>query len=114
MLGSIQAAAVRYPTAFAQWLSALDFALGPVQEAAVLGDRSDARTAALVEVLWGAYRPRTITAVSAWPPAGNSPPLLHDRPLLDGQPTAYVCQNFVCRRPVTAPDELRNQLEGNP
>ncbi len=112
MLGAIQAVAVRYPTAFAQWLSALDFALGPVQEVVIVGEPDDPQTAALVEALWSAYRPRAIAAISAWPPPENSPPLLHDRPLLAGQPTAYVCQNFMCRRPVTAPDELKDQLEG--
>ena len=28
-------------------------------------------------------------------------PLLADRPLIDGAPTAYVCRGFVCDRPVT-------------
>jgi uncharacterized protein len=37
-------------------------------------------------------------------------PLLADRPLRDGQPTAYVCRGFVCDRPVTTVDELVSQL----
>ena len=38
-------------------------------------------------------------------------PLLADRPLLDGAPTAYVCRGFVCDRPVTAVDDLLTRLE---
>jgi uncharacterized protein YyaL (SSP411 family) len=37
-------------------------------------------------------------------------PLLADRPLRDGRPTAYVCRGFVCDRPVTTVDELVSQL----
>ena len=37
-------------------------------------------------------------------------PLLADRPLVDGLPTAYVCRGFVCDRPVTDPGELVARL----
>jgi len=28
-----------------------------------------------------------------------------------GQPTAYVCEGFVCNLPVTQPEELSHQLQ---
>jgi uncharacterized protein len=37
-------------------------------------------------------------------------PLLAQRPLLDGRPTAYVCRGFVCDRPVTETAELEAAL----
>ncbi|MEQ4301226.1 thioredoxin domain-containing protein [Plantactinospora sp. B6F1] len=37
-------------------------------------------------------------------------PLLADRPMIDGVPTAYVCRGFVCDRPVTTGDALLAQL----
>jgi uncharacterized protein YyaL (SSP411 family) len=37
-------------------------------------------------------------------------PLLADRPALEGRATAYVCEHFVCQRPVTEPAELAAQL----
>jgi hypothetical protein len=39
-------------------------------------------------------------------------PLLADRPMLGGKPTAYVCRGFVCDRPVTEAGELVAQLRG--
>ncbi|MEV1332278.1 thioredoxin domain-containing protein [Micromonospora costi] len=39
-------------------------------------------------------------------------PLLADRPMIDGRPTAYACRGFVCERPVTAADDLVAQLGG--
>ena len=38
----------RYPTGFAQWLSAMDLALAPVAEVAIVGEPGEAATAALV------------------------------------------------------------------
>jgi len=37
-------------------------------------------------------------------------PLLEDRTMQDGRPTAYVCRDFACRLPVTDPDALTEQL----
>jgi uncharacterized protein len=109
-LRSIISAAVRYPTAFARWLSALDFTVGPVVEVAILGDAQDAHTQALVETLWSSYRPRLVAAISSDPPPADVPPVLDDRHLQQDKPTAYVCQNFLCRQPVNNPDELATQL----
>ena len=33
------------------------------------------------------------------------------RPLIDDQPTAYVCRGYACDRPVTDADTLSEQLE---
>ena len=37
-------------------------------------------------------------------------PLLEGRPLVGGNPAAYVCRGFVCDRPVTTPEELSAAL----
>ncbi|MBN2115243.1 MAG: thioredoxin domain-containing protein [Anaerolineales bacterium] len=110
MLASIQNAFLRYPTSFAQWLSAADFALGPTREVAIIGDPEDARTQSLLKTLWKNYRSRQVTAISAYPPEPGSPLLLKDRPLLNDQPTAYVCQGFVCLQPVNTILDLEGLL----
>jgi uncharacterized protein YyaL (SSP411 family) len=114
LLASVQNALLRYPTAFAQWLSAADFAIGPTREVAILGDPEAAETQALVRTLWKGYRPRQVAAISAFPPGPGSPALLIDRPLLHNEPTAYVCQGFVCLQPVNSPAEMELQLAGAP
>jgi uncharacterized protein YyaL (SSP411 family) len=114
MLADIQNAIVHHPTAFAQWLSAADFAAGPTFEVAIVGNPQDDRTKALIRTLWKSYRPRQVTAISTYPPGPGTPALLVDRPLIDGRPTAYVCQGFVCRQPTNFPDEMEKQLAGDP
>jgi uncharacterized protein YyaL (SSP411 family) len=44
------------------------------------------------------------------PPAAPGVPLLADRPLRDGVPTAYVCRGFVCDAPVTTVEDLTAAL----
>ena len=109
-LKSIAEAAIRYPTAFARWLSAADFSLGRVKQVAVLGDAEDENFQALLDVLRSEYRPNVVMAASAYPLDERAPTLLRDRPLVDGNPTAYVCEGFVCLNPVIHPDDLKKQL----
>ena len=99
----------RYPTGFAQWLSAMDVSLAPVVEVAIVGDPADPATQALLAVVTDGFRPNQVVAVAA-DPASSAVPLLLDRVAIDGRPTAYVCRGFVCRLPVTDPDALRAEL----
>lgn len=108
-LQGVQSTAIRYPIAFSYWLSATDFALGPVQEVVILGEDTSQKDA-LVNMLWSNYRPNLVAAISAYPPTEESPPLLAGRSLLNGQPTAYVCQNFICKQPVNTPEALQSEL----
>lgn len=112
MLASIQNIVLRYPTAFAQWLCAADFAAGPKHEVAIIGDLDHPKTHEFLKTLWKSYRPRQVAAISAYPPGPGSPILLKDRPLVNDLPTAYVCQGFVCLKPVNSPDEMEAQLIG--
>ncbi|MDX2727576.1 MULTISPECIES: thioredoxin domain-containing protein [unclassified Streptomyces] len=43
---------------------------------------------------------------------GTEFPLLADRPMVDGAPTAYVCRHFVCDAPTTDAQELARKLGG--
>ena len=100
----------RYPTGFAQWLSAIDFALGGAVEVAVVGTPGDAATERLIEPVARGYRPNQVLALSP-DPGSSAIPLLHGREARDGLPTAYLCRGFACRLPVTDAGSLRRQLE---
>jgi uncharacterized protein YyaL (SSP411 family) len=110
-VGQVTAFVGRYPGGFANWLTVIDFALAPVAEIAIVGDPAEPSTRALVEVARDAYTPHRVVAVAAPERAPESRvALLHDRPLREGRPTAYVCRNFACQLPVTDPSALRDQL----
>jgi uncharacterized protein len=103
----------RAPTGFGHALCALDFAVGPVKEVAIVGHPADADTIALVGVVRERFRPNVVLAVAAPgdADAAEAIPLLRDRPQMDGKATAYVCERFACKLPVTEPADLRSQLD---
>jgi uncharacterized protein YyaL (SSP411 family) len=100
------------PLAFGHLLAALDDFIGPFYEVAIVGAAGDPATIALRQALSSRYLPRMVFAQAAPgdTAAQASVALLTDRRLLDDQPAAYVCQGFVCQRPVTAPAQLLDQL----
>ncbi|MCF6278063.1 MAG: hypothetical protein L3J16_04850, partial [Anaerolineales bacterium] len=110
-LGLVGEFVTMYPTAFGQWLSTADFAVHSGQQVAVTGDPQAETTQALLAEIRSKYRPNLIVAQSAWPPPDDAPSLLHNRPLLNEKPTAYVCEGFTCQLPVTTSQALRKQLD---
>ncbi|MBA2670950.1 MAG: thioredoxin domain-containing protein, partial [Gemmatimonadetes bacterium] len=102
------------PQGFGELLCAVDFYLGPPREVAIVGDRSEARTRALLDVVQSSYRPDLVLALrNTSDPAVDETeeiPLLRGRELVDGHPAAYVCHRFTCARPVTEPEALLAEL----
>ncbi len=114
-IGTVAPYLARYPTGFAQWLVAAAFAAGDAVEVAVAGDPAVPATRALLEPVWSAWRPFQVLAAAAPDVAGASEiALLHDRPMIDERPTAYVCRDFVCALPVTTAERLIEQLTVTP
>jgi uncharacterized protein len=101
----------RAPTAFGHALCALDLYLGPSREVAIVGDPESPATRSLLdEVVARRFLPNVVVAVA---PPGSVPhrlALLEDRPQVGGTPTAYVCERFACKLPVTRPEDLLEQL----
>jgi uncharacterized protein YyaL (SSP411 family) len=108
MLEEIAPLASRYPTAFAQWLIALDYALAPTQQVAIVGERDDPAAQALLAESLAGFHPYRLVALGA--PGESQVPLVCEHPSVDGQAAAYVCNAFACQAPVTEPGTLRAQL----
>ena len=103
---------MRAPGAFSRLLCVLDFYLAPPREIAVIGALSAADSQALINEIWRHYLPNTLTAAA---PAEDKAaraliPLLAGREGINGQATAYVCENYTCKLPVTTVSALRQQL----
>ncbi|HEY8559961.1 MAG TPA: thioredoxin domain-containing protein [Pyrinomonadaceae bacterium] len=96
----------RYPQGFGRILSALEFYFVPTKEIVILGDSDE-----LKNEIWRAYLPNKVVVLAENADAdADFIPLLKERNLIDSKPTAYVCENFACQKPVTAVEELRAQL----
>ncbi|NJK78771.1 MAG: thioredoxin domain-containing protein, partial [Chloroflexaceae bacterium] len=103
----------RLPTGFGRLLCAADMALARTREVALVGDPQSPDLQALVAVLHQRFDPYMVLAYKT--PATTADDiaavaLLQDREQLDGKATAYVCEGFACKLPVTDAAALQAQL----
>ncbi|HEY2865966.1 MAG TPA: thioredoxin domain-containing protein, partial [Pyrinomonadaceae bacterium] len=98
----------RFPQGFGRALAAMEFALAPTREIVLIGgDNGD-----LAAEVWQRYIPNKVVVTSPNEATDRAKiPLLDGREAIDGLPTAYVCENFVCSRPVTTAPDLAHQLD---
>ena len=103
----------QYASGMGRWLAALDFYLHQPKEVAIVGSLESRETKALLEVVHNLYLPnKVVVGMEEDDPMGSNPlPLLRFRTKVQGAPTAYVCENYVCQLPVTDPEDLAQQLE---
>ena len=90
----------KHPEAFAHLLRAIDFQLSPTKEVALIGEDLNE----LAAVVRSELRPHLVLA--GGPEGSSAPPLLQSRATADGRPTAYVCESFTCKAPVSDPQAL--------
>ncbi|CAM5705305.1 thioredoxin domain-containing protein [Streptomyces californicus] len=105
-LGVVKALGPRVPRFVGWGLAVAEALLDGPREVAVAGPVGGElhRTALLGRA------PGAVVAAGEGPGAGAEFPLLVDRPLVGGQPTAYVCRHFVCSAPTTNAGELAAAL----
>ena len=103
-----------HATAFAYLLGALERLVTPPLEVAIVGQTSTNGTDgtdALRHEVFTRLLPASVSVAAAPGIGGDLTPLLADRELVDGKATAYVCEHFACRRPVTTPEGLREEID---
>ncbi len=103
------------PTAVPVMAAALDFADRGKQQIVLAGDAASPDFQALLRVVHSCYLPY---AVILHADGGEAQKLhsQHNEALAamtpkNGQPTAYVCQNYTCQAPVTEPEALSKLLQ---
>jgi len=103
--------AAEHPTAFAAWMNAIDFALAPPIQLALIGEPDEGALQDLAQAADEIYFPNMVRAAAGEYRKDQDPALLRNRTRLDGKPAAYLCRGFTCKRPTASPDELRRLLE---
>ena len=103
------------PTARAEMLLALDFALAAPKEIVIVTPRSRAEAAPLLAVLRRSFVPNRVLVVAIEGPdlaaQAARVPLLTGKHAIGGKPTAYVCQQRRCALPTADPTVFSRQLQ---
>jgi len=114
LLASFGPRLVMHPSTMPYLLVGLDFAGGPVKEIVLVAPGDVATLAPFRDRLDRTFLPSHVLALVA----GGEPdaelarllPLVADKPPLEGRPTAYVCEQRVCKLPTTEPAAFADQL----
>ncbi|MFJ9962322.1 thioredoxin domain-containing protein [Streptomyces avermitilis] len=109
-LGVVKALGPRAPRFVGWGLAVAEALLDGPREVAVVGPADDPATRTLHRTALLGTAPGAVVAVGT--PGSDEFPLLADRPLVGGEPAAYVCRNFTCDAPITDADRLRTALSG--
>lgn len=108
----------KFPVSSCAMLSALDFWLGSTQEIVIAGDLKHRNTQQMINMVRNKYLPNSIKIYH-----GNDydqklydiVPFVKNQIAIDNRPTAYICQDYVCNKPVnniSDLDELLKNLNG--
>ena len=102
----------QHPSAFGRLLSALDLFLAPPKEVAIVAPPGPNAADGLLRSVLAAYLPNCVLAFRSEDDttAADLVPLLAGRDTVGGSATAYVCERFTCKLPVTEPRALQAQL----
>ena len=94
-----------YLSAHIQFLTSLDFALGPSYEVVVVGKQGASDTNAMLKALRSEFIPNKVVLFR---PDGDDAPAIvrlasftEHQTSIDGGATAYVCRNQACNAPTT-------------
>ncbi|MEU1573008.1 thioredoxin domain-containing protein [Streptomyces collinus] len=108
-LGVVKALGPRVPRFIGWGLAVAEAALDGPREVAVVGPSlDDEGTRSLHRTALLGTAPGAVVAVGV--PESEEFPLLSGRPLVGGEPAAYVCRNFTCDAPTTEVERLRAVL----
>jgi len=100
-----------HPAAFTSMLNSIDLLMSGVKEI-VIAPKDNREEKEFIDQIWSYYIPNKVVALSR---LDNSElqeiiPFVKGRKPIDGATTVYVCENNVCKKPITDLKELKNLL----
>jgi uncharacterized protein YyaL (SSP411 family) len=113
-LGTFSRQLAKSPAYSSLMLEALSFQLGPVRELVIAGDADAEDTKRMLELIRGQFLPN-VAVLFHDPGKADSVlyelvPFVKNQAAVKGKATAYVCENYACKKPVTDLREFESLL----
>ena len=103
-----------FPSAMPQMLVALDFSLSKPRQIVIAGRKDALETKALLTEVHRHFLPKTILLLAdvgeGQKYLGEENEAIRAMTMVNGKPTAYVCENLTCNAPVNDPRQLTELL----
>ena len=104
----------RSPAYSSAMLGAVSFSLGPGSEIIIAGASDAAGTMQMLKLVNSKFLPNAVVLLHDQGKADSSlyeaVPFLKNQIAIEGKATAYVCENYACKKPVNSVEELKNLL----
>jgi uncharacterized protein YyaL (SSP411 family) len=104
-----------FPSAMPQMLVALDYSLSKPRQIVIAGKKDTPETKALLREVNRHFLPKTVLFLADGAEGqkylGEKNEAVRAMSTIDAKPAAYVCENFTCKAPVTAPRQLAELLK---
>ena len=117
LMGSFGGMVSSSPTGFAQFLVAVDFAIGPTKEIVIAGNISEEDAQQMLRALRRRFLPRKVLILHPEGEEGEAieriAPLVKQLNEVNGKATAYVCENYTCKIPTTDVAEMMSLMESD-
>ncbi|MGI8991351.1 MAG: thioredoxin domain-containing protein [Bryobacteraceae bacterium] len=98
------------PSGVPQMLVAYGFSLAAPKQVILSGEKSSGELRQFLRVLQARFLPDTIVMLADEDLSRYNPAIQNMKPL-DGRVTAYVCENFTCKLPISDPSKLDGLLQ---
>jgi len=104
------------PISLSAMLNALDLRIGPTQEIIIAGGGDQTQTKQMLKLIRGSFLPNAVLLLHPPGEAGKEieriVPFLEGQLPMDNKVTAFLCENYVCRKPVNEIEALEKVLAG--
>lgn len=101
----------RYPSAFAYWLTLSPLVLSQPMQLIIVYAQSSQQSKTFLDLARRVFLPGSVFIAAPEPIDTAHAPLLNNRSAQNGQPTAYLCQNFVCQLPLISLSQFAQALQ---
>ncbi len=98
------------PIGYSFWLKSLVFAQSAKKQVVITWPNNSLPDEEILEIVNRRYIPNLVLAASPFPSIVDLPLLFQDRSPVAEKTTAFVCEGFVCQKPVTSGDDFSKLL----
>ncbi|MBI1909846.1 MAG: thioredoxin domain-containing protein [Deltaproteobacteria bacterium] len=112
LLNAVSGIAASYPAGYSMLMTAIDYHLDRSKEVAVVGRLDDPTMLEIRKFFFESFIPNKVLAMGEAAPLGDSkyPAILQGKTMQNDQPTIYVCENNICKRPTTSLEEAKKLI----
>ncbi len=105
----------KQPVVMPQMVAAYEYSMGASRQIVVAGPRDDPATLSILSEIYSRYLPDKVLVLcdvgTVDEQLAGLNQFYRSLSMVDGSPTAYVCENYVCRLPISDPVSLGKLLD---